>query len=523
LKINGNLDPAPGNDILRGATVAIGYEPIVNPHSPHNGQADHRAQNLARLITTLWLVEIGFQTNDKVGKPISHFIHTNNPAHRESLKTLDLLNALVHRIKDNPYHPSPHPQNVSQTNISNHWDDIWDRLYKEVDKDPGVAEDFFYNWMIASMRWNGDERWKKSELYPGLQAHWRDSGNLYRNDGNYDLDYLEAEFREMDAYSKIYIEGIMPENIAVGNTRKNLHKKLLFISNKMDKQWMPAYLAIRYLANEMGASETSTLDAINGFLTSMVTLNLKFRHYPRMIKKNWGGAGASPHEDSYVRAQEIHGCMDGRAPGKWIKLIHDSITGGNLTAATISAISTLPKDVVPATTIPEWSVGDPHRKYVNGGGQGMSGFLWAFETALSGNNPPSGFEEAEIEHILPKVPSKWVGGVFAPPDKWFSGGRATDLHKQFVEMLGNKALIKKQLNSHVRNFTFQGKKLNGGPVNPDCDIQGCTNHYDSAATFPSISSAHPLGVSGYTNWDEAEITSRTEEMMDKIISMFDTI
>ena len=525
LKIWGKLRPVPGAHILRGATVSVDIVPIVVPHLAHNSTPSFRAACLKNLICDIWLVDIEFSTGSVVGKPVSHFIHTNNPSHRANLTTLDLLNALVHRIKDNPYAPSPHAQATEQTRIATHWTQIWDRLYKNMDKDPDVAQDFFYNWMIASKRWNGNARWKHLELYPGLQEHWEASGSLFRPDGNYDLSYLETEFKEMNKYSELYIEGIKPETIVGGTGPIYLHKKLLFILNKMDKQWMPAYLAIRYLAGSRGTSATTTLSALNGFLKSMVTLNLKYRYYPKFIAKNWRGPGAAPHDGDKFSPNDIHGVMDGNAPEKWIKVIHDEIVTGALSGPAITKISQLPKDVVNGITIREWVAGDPCRKLVNGGGAGMSGFLWAFETVLSGPSAPTGFHEAEIEHVLPKTPSKWVGAPFAPVDKWYSGGFATALHGEFVEMLGNKALISKQLNIHVKNFSFDGKKLDQVSGNPDCtdDSGTCTNHYDTSAGYRSITAGHPSGVKSYTAWDETQIISRTEHMMDCIIGMFNSI
>jgi len=288
---------------------------------------------------------------------------------------------------------------------------------------------------------------------------------------------------------------------------------------------MPAYLAIRYLASSRGTSPTTTLSALNGFLKSMVTLNLKYRYYPKFIAKNWPGPGAAPHDGGKFSPNDIHGVMDGNAAGNWIKVINDEIVGGALPAATITKISKLPKNVIDGITIPEWVAGDHCRQFVNGGGAGMSGFLWAFETVLSGTSAPTGFEDAEIEHVLPKSPKKWVGAPFAPVDKWYSGGSATALHGEFVEMLGNKALISKQLNIHVKNFSFNGKKLDQASGNPDCNdpTRTCTNHYDTSAGYRSITAGHPNGVKSYAAWDETQIISRTEHMMDCIIGMFNSI
>ena len=525
LKIRGELNPPPGANILMGATTTVDFEPIVYPHQGHNANPSHRAGSLKNLICDIWLVDIEFTTGNVSGKPISHFIHTNNPSHRAHLKTLDLLNALVHRIKDNPYFPSAHTQLTEQTNIAAHWTQIWDRLYKNMDKDPDVAQDFFYNWMIASKRWNPQEnkRWKHKDLYPGLQQHWDSSRKLYLPNGNYDLVYLEEEFEEMNKYSELYVEGIKPETIGGTTGPIHLHKKLLFISNKMDKQWMPAYLAIRYLADVRGTTAITTLSVINGFLKSMVTLNLKYKYYPRFIAKNWSAGGTAPHSGPKFSPNDIHGVMDGNARGKWIKEIHDKIVSGALSGRTITKISQLPKDVVVGVTIPQWVAGDPCRKLVNGTGGAMSGFLWAFETVLSATSAPIGFQDAEIEHVLPKSPSYWVGALFTPTDKWYYRGSATPLHGQFVEMLGNKALIAKQLNIHVGKLSFAGKKLDQATGNPDCTDVGCTNHYNTSANYRSITAGNPSGVKNYPAWDDTEIVSRTEHMMDRIINMFNSI
>ena len=93
--------------------------------------------------------------------------------------------------------------------------------------------------------------------------------------------------------------------------------------------------------------------------------------------------------------------------------------------------------------------------------------------------------------------------------------------EEYLEKLGNKALIDNQTNIHVSNFTFDGKRLPGGdPLNHDCNDSTCTDHY-STASYASITAASPDGVRSYVSWDVNEIDSRTKVMMDKIIGFFD--
>ena len=104
------------------------------------------------------------------------------------------------------------------------------------------------------------------------------------------LDQIdEKEFEEMQKYAEIYESSVInPHNAAHGTQRLNRHKQYLAIAKHIGNQWVPPYLAIRYLGQHHAYGQDDILEIANGFLKDMITLYLKYSAYPRIVRNNGG-------------------------------------------------------------------------------------------------------------------------------------------------------------------------------------------------------------------------------------------
>lgn len=511
-KVTGEFDPTPASSLTKGATTDIKYAPVVSPYSGHNADPGRRASTLSHLIRDVWLIDVEFDGPTK-SQPIDHFLNTNDRSKMSPLVTLDLLNALVNKITENPDPGGHDPFSGQRAIIVAKWKLLWDRLYLDLDKDPKHAEDFFYQWMMASKRWNGKSRYREYETFKGIQKIWKDSKKLYNSNGTYNVVYLQKEFKEMEMYSYFYAQAIYPSTFPGTTGRHHKQRQFLYILKTIGKQWLPPYLAMRYLAWKKGTTVGDALVVTNDFLKNIITLYLKHNFYGKRLNAN-GPRGTDV--GGKFSPNEIYGKMLGVSDGtdyRWIGEIHRVFKRGTIAPLDQGIVKDLPKSVVDGKTVPEWIIGDPLRKYVSGD---VKPFVMAFESILTGTADPIGWDTAEVEHVLPKNASRW-GAL------WWGAGGATLLHDEHLEMLGNKCLIGQQRNIHVTKSSFDGKKIPGPSAThhaKDCSVAGCAKHYNTAI-FPSITAVSPDGVRGNATWDNASIVNRTEHMMDKIIQEFD--
>jgi len=574
-----------------GTEISVKYVPKVDIQGFQNNP-ENRAENLNKLISDMCVIEVQFNTGKNIAKPVGHFLNTNDKSKMAPLETLDMLNALVNIVKNNPYGlpPPPRWQDVPATGIEEKWmtDDnsIWKTLYLNQKKNPAHAKDFFYQWMIASKRWKGkNDRWTAEETFEGIQEYWygqtklvpragpplrNDKIHLRKSDGEYDLEFLEPEFEEMQIYAIIYESSVLNhQNAADGTTLLNKHKQYLRIAKTIGHQWVPPYLAIRYLGQKHGYDNNDILDIAGGFLKEIITLYLKYSAYPRIVRNNDGRKISTMYQPN-----EMYGYILGTEPNKWITKIHATLDGTALTPNRKNSIKRLPRQVVDGKQVIEWikstdisakaivavnnsitsplnagltdrelakeankkydefllkicddPINDPNRKkcyhsLIQGNGADIPTFMFAYESVIAGNgDTASDWHVAEIEHVLPKRPRTW-GAHWWTPKAGIVQGHSTEAHRRCVEKLGNKAHINNTRNKHIGNKSWEFK--NSPPLNPDlpCTGAGCGDHYDNA-DFSSIrGTGNKASVNSYGTWDEDIINSRTIKMIDLIIGHF---
>jgi len=575
-----------GTEIPTGTQIELKYMPKVDIQDFQTDPED-RATNLKNLITNLCAVEVRFTAGTNIAKPVEHFLNTNDKSKMAPLETLDMVNALVNIVKNNPYgNPvDPEWQVAFASQINNHWvsnaNSIWNLLYLNQDKNPKHAKDFFYQWMIASKRWKGkNERWSVEDTFEGLQEYWykqtkevnrigqpapTEKINLRKSDGYYDLEFLQPEFEEMNKYAEIYESSIIkPQNAPSGTYLKNRHKQYLRIAKLIGQQWIPPYLAIRYLGEKHGYNLNQISDIAGGFLKEIITLYLKYSAYPRIVRNN-GGSDIS----TVYQPNDMYKFIIGTEPNKWITKIHDTLNGTALTNAMKNSIKQLPRQVVAGNRVDEWitttgarskaaeatnqwiddnpgmsddklgAIGNKmyddylqehqlNHSVIQGGGNDLDVFVFAYESAIAGNGETANnWHEADIEHVLPKKPKNW-GATWWTPAAGPAIGCVTEAHKRCVEKLGNKALINNSRNKHIGNKEWDFKiQAPANPIPPTgasagsyCPGHTCGDHY-SNADFKSIrGTVNNASVGSYADWNEDIITARTIKIMDLIINHF---
>ena len=499
-----------GTRVLNRAITSIEKPPLVTIQN-HNHNPVLRVKTLRDLICDTRAVEIRF--NNTVFEHMDHFIKTNDRSKLSPLLTLDLVNAFVKKLSVNQTGGAD-PYTNQRIEIKNSWEKIWESTYINQEKNASVSQDFFYNWLMASGRWKRDgSRWQKEETFEGLMASWE--GHLYDLEGYYDATYLEGQFKEMEIFSKYYCEALKPELIITGGQFWHKHKQYLFVlkQQKSMKQWIPAYLAMRYGRDE-GAIASTVLEVSNAYLKNTITLIMKHNLFPKIMEK----AGNNDNVAGFS-GQEYYGKITGE--GKWISQIKERLKHGIISADKI-ALGQLPT-TVPSPHSPDWDTTSANLRIV-GAEADLRIFVFAFESILKGTDNPNDWEQLEVEHVLPKNPSRWPLAFYNP-----GTSQPTTDHKACVELLGNKCLITRQRNVHVTKSTFRGKKLPfvalTDTIPPfhrdDCDDAACNNHYASAGTQSITTTAPNFGVHQYPNWTPDVIKNRTKGVMKKIIAEFD--
>jgi hypothetical protein len=575
-----------GTEIPTDTQIELKYVPKVDIQDFQSDPED-RATNLKNLITNLCAVQVKFTTGTNIAKPVEHFLNTNDKSKMAPLETLDMVNALVNIVKNNPYgnHADPEWQGAFASQINDYWvssaNSIWNLLYLNQEKNPKHAKDFFYQWMIASKRWKGkNERWAVQDTFEGLQEYWykqtkevtrigppatTEKINLRKSDGYYNLEFLKPEFEEMNKYAEIYESSIInPQNAPHGATSTNRHKQYLTIAKLIGQQWIPPYLAIRYLGEKHAYDQNDIFKIAGGFLKEIITLYLKYSAYPRIVRNN-GGSDIS----TVYQPNDMYKFIIGTESSKWITKIHATLDGTALNNTIKNSIKQLPRQVVDGGQVDEWItttvarskaaeasnqwidanpgmsdadlITGANQRYddylqkhqlnhsvIQGGGNDLDVFVFAYESAIAGNAETANtWHEAEIEHVLPKKPKNW-GANWWTPATGTAIGCVTEAHKRCVEKLGNKALINNTRNKHIGNKEWDFKlhapatplPPTGTRAGETCVGHTCGDHYSNSA-FSSISgTSNHAGVTSYPEWNEDIITARTIKIMDLIINHF---
>ena len=145
----------------------------------------------------------------------------------------------------------------------------------------------------------------------------------------------------------------------------------------------------------------------------------------------------------------------------------------------------------------------------------VSMIIYSYERASEGKTNPTmarihSPSKPQIEHVLPEKPEKWGS-------PWFEQGEPTDLHKKWVNCLGNRIMLEDSKNSHVRNRLFE-EKLPSGGCKPKCSSGKSENHYEGS-DFKSTVRIVEL-YKGKKKWAESEMEENAVHIMNKVVEFF---
>ena len=309
----------------------------------HNDTEDKRVLNLKSLIDCTSMVIIKFRTIQDNSKPVKHFINTNDKSKMSPLETLDLLNAFVNQIVNNPY-PSGVKgfQDDESKEIQGIWrdqsDSIWNLIYLKQDKNTSFGSKFFFHYMIASCQFKDDSnRYGEATTYEGIQKVWSKSNEYRKPDGQYDLSYLLTKFKEMQKYAKMYVRIHEPSSFP-GSGKTDMARKhvsqLVSIRKTGNTQWIPPYLSIlyNYENHENVPEKKAKMDVMcYYFLKNYNMMYLKNEFKNLVDGTRW------------FATNEEHKRIDGKSG--WCQTIHDNIKSQSLKNPLIGKISALPKQI----------------------------------------------------------------------------------------------------------------------------------------------------------------------------------
>lgn len=464
----------------------------------HNDSEDKRVSNLKSLIDCTSMVIIKFDTKEDNSKPVKHFINTNDKSKMSPLETLDLLNAFVNQIVNNPYPIGVQGfQDAESKEIQNIWrnnsDSIWNLIYLKQDKNTSFGSKFFFHYMIASCQFKDDSnRYGEAATYEGIQKVWSKSNKYRKQDGQYNLSYLLTKFKEMQKYAKMYVRihepSSFPNSGKTDLARKHV-SQLVSIRKTGNTQWIPPYLSIlyNYADHENAPAQKRKMDE----MCYLFLKNYNMMYLKSEFKKLVDGT-------RWFATNEEHKRIDGKSG--WCQTIHDSIKSQQLNKPLIKKISALPKQIK-SGEVEHWdsvNLANPPRKNEKIWNDSVTGsvdsFVWAYEISLAQNG--NSFPDCQVEHIVPQSPKKWGPDYYDLKEK-----KPTALHQKWVENLGNKSILESNINNNIKAHLYE-KKKKGYSTSQCKSTNNITTDYKKHFNF------------------HKSVQKRNTEMMVKIIKYF---
>lgn len=476
-----------------------------------------RAKQLEALLLKIKFSRVKFGGGAS-SAALDYFMKTNDAKTMKPLTAYDMASAFTMKI----IKPDDDGvTNLHQTKIQQLWEELSNRIYIAAEKQAPVIKDFFYYYLMASKKWDGNTRWESSNAWTGLK---KTLNSLVNDKGAFDHEALSEVYEEMNHYSKLFKTAYNPDNVDKSKKpysdaeRRDEWTYLKILSKAGIKQHITHYMALSYRCETHDKENRSVI--VNGFLKNWVYVWIRYRTMAMLL------SDVSPgwtDTDMHKRAV---------GEGKWIDKMDKYIgkTPSDKTKTTkkrIEEIIALPLELEPEEKGNwPWSIDDeisdrlskvthgyPYKK------SHVGVLLYAFERASAqGTNPDMGHihppKKPQIEHILPEDPSLWG------PD-WYEGGKPTDLHQEWWQFLGNHCLLEDSKNSHVANYTFERKIPTGACKPCPTDAAGLskeTNHYEGTnfASAKLVIDHHNDGG----EWDVDAMKGHSRKIMNTLFTFF---
>ena len=481
LQLRGHNNAA--NDIPKSSSVEIKYG--GTPTNTWLTSKDYRQDNFFKLITNVKFARLHFSSPSDA---LNFFTTTNDSSRMSPLTIFDLLLAFTESISI--------PAAGAGHNISGEWEKIRKNIYTDYGNDVNTAVDFFYQWMMASKRWNGNKRWERADAWIGLRTEFEK--NYFDKYTGWNYAGLLTVYKEMVRYSKIYNEAKRPKDLTVAAARRNERVYLHILNQGNHKQHLPTYMAI---SDKFNLHHSTLRDSVvEEHLKNWLHVYLRYSLFPSNC--------ISDIPVGY-EAKKVYSKVVGK--DSWVYYIHDKVVSGTApNTAEMNTIKKMPRDLEPAYKAPYPWVAN-HAKYKQMYGNRV--LVYAYERALNGPGNKACaelFGEIQVEHILPQKPSNWGG-------KWYNAAtkKPTQIHAECVQMLGNMILLEDTINSHCSNLIFKDKiKGTGGSKIENSNTKSAkkiTDYYNAEKVASPVKNV---------KWNKATITESSKEMMNEIVGFF---
>jgi len=451
-----------------------------------------RQENLCKLITHVEFSRVHFTSP---AEALKFFTRTNDSARMSSLTIFDLMLAFTEEISGQAL--------AAGYNIGNEWKEIRKNIYTSYGNNVSIAVDFFYQWMMASKRWNGNKRWEEPEMWTGLNTEFTE--NYFDKYTGWKYPELLEVYKELHRYSKIFNDAKKPKDISLVAARRNERVYLEILRKAGHKQHYPTYMAISDAFNQHSAATRNAV--IEEHLKSWIYVYLRYHVLPDNCRSIDSGKGYS--------GTQVHSKVVGKE--KWVYNIHEWVKLGVIPTGTeVVKIKNMPRDLEPTNkTSWPWVVNHAKYKEMNG----VRVLIYAHERALHGvgNRTCSElFAPIQIEHILPQKPSKWG-------KKWYDATtkKPKQIHENCVGRLGNMILLEDTINSHCSNLPLE-EKFKGG----ESDCKAVSSHIEDSntKTAKQVDDYYNIEIAAAplknVKWNKAKIRDRSKNVMNEIIGYF---
>jgi hypothetical protein len=497
--------PADGSKIQEAETelyskvqeILDGRYPIAGVAAlpAHIGTLSQYVSEFAVLVSQIMVTQVEF---DDTVAAMSHFMTVNDSTLRVGLSDLDRLRALTEIVAGSGAQATPHgtvaPGVGWNPAIRNCFGEIEDMLLNNREKKESFSADFFYYFgqmhiparitrgevmstielKLRSDMCNIAGDWKKNEFLEFLEKIKYCSGIFFRA--------IEGWTRDRPAGYK-YLSSVSdgrPYKPTRYERNEEFFTSVLQASPSF-VQWIPPYMAGNYIVRKMREEGTITTTQYSELMTILVRaltkLHVAGQIYAKGTKQNTFTGGhmhafsnlycgfldntgpRHPLSHTYVDIKQVFdkiaGDIEGELDGTAVDpKLDDPIDCFN----SITECTLLNPKTLPLLMLAEWQ---------------EAGLL-----SWRARNPTSDavFKSSarEVEHIQPKAPH---GALPLGKGVAHAGGYTAKTSEEWEEnknRLGNRLLIEKRINSHIKDSPLTFKI---GTIGIGCPIKGpCTGH-----------------------------------------------
>lgn len=542
----------------------IGAAPAA-PNPAHLGTIDDYVGEFIELVEQTRVTQVLFQNP---ADAMQYFMTVNDSTLRANLTDLDRLRALVEIVKGSVmWNPGggavpAAPAGGWNAAIGNAFEYIEDTLLNNREKDNKYQQEFFYVFGQIYLAERITRGQVITTIEPQLKMNWSNITGQWRKD--LFLDFIT----EMKHFVAIYFRAtddwtaVRPNPYTALSTVSNTVPYLpdddfeldeeffVHVARKFSVQWIPAYVSGIYVVrreHENGSITDAQYEILSQILLRTL---LKMDLVGRVIAKHSGqnsftGGNVYAFSDAFCgRLRALRGMTTaaltvaggpGPAGGVFgaIKTEFDEMKeqiDDELNGTAAFGINPVLNDPI---------VFPPTNPVSNISNANCEPLLMLAEWEQGGFlTHPVGYDRAvvrfdstQVEHIQPMAVPRGAGGAYAGPANGYTAPDE-DTWMANRNRLGNRLLIKRAVNSHIKNYPLSFK-IRAPPGPPDCPILRCNGvdkHYWNEGRSLTAKWLLANGPGGWfstaapaiippSDWGTPEINKWEEFLLDRIDSI----